>query len=106
MTEAELKKMTVKQLRALASEKTDLTGMSGMKKEELVVALVEKLGIKKEVKKAGTEAPKDKQATKKEIKRLKQKRNELFQANTKNRKQLRNIRRRVRKLKKNLRKVS
>ena len=106
MTEAELKKMTVKQLRALASEKTDLTGLSGMKKEELVAALIEKLGVKKEVKKAGAEALKDEQTAKKEIKRLKQKRKELLQAKTKNKKQMRNIRRRVRKLKRNLSKVS
>ena len=106
MTEAELKKMTVKQLRVLASEKTDLAGLSGMKKDALVVALVEKLGVTKEVKKAGTDALKNKQAAKNEIKRLKQKKQEFLQEKTLNKKQMRNIRRRVRRLKKNLRKVS
>lgn len=106
MTEAELKKMTVKQLRELANEKTDLTGLSGMKKEALVVALVEKLDIKKEVEKAGAGTLKDKQTAKNEIQRLKQKRTELLQAEVKSKKQMRNIRRRVRKLKRSIRRVS
>lgn len=104
MTEAELRKMTVKQLRELAAEKTDIAGITGMKKEELVTALIGKLGIDIS-KKVTDEALKDKKSAKKEVFRLKQKKQEVLQGKTKNIQQLRNIRRRVGKLKRYLRKV-
>ena len=105
MKEADLKKMTVKQLRELATEKTDLTGLSGMKKEMLVKAMIDKLGVDSSKKVAG-EALKNKQAAKKEIVRLKRKKQELLKFGAKkNPQQLRNIRRRARSLKRHLRKI-
>jgi hypothetical protein len=45
MDRSELEKMTVVQLREKASEYEDIKGVSGMKKEDLVAAVAEKLGI-------------------------------------------------------------
>ena len=104
MSEEELKKMTVKQLKELAAEKTDLTGLSGMKKEVLIKALIEKLHVEAPKKVTGA-ALKDKQTAKIEIRRLKQKKQELLRAASRNPQQLRNVRRRVRNLKRFIRKV-
>ena len=105
MKDAELKKMTVKQLRELAAEKTELTELSSMKKDELLIALAGELE-RKEPKKESGKGEKDPKATKNEIIRLKQKKEKLLQAKSKNPKQLRNVRRRIRNLKRIMRKVS
>ena len=105
MTYAELKKMTVKQLREFAKDKTELTGLSSMKKDELLNTLAGELE-RKEPKKESAKGKKDPRATKNEIIRLKQKKEDLLQAKSKNPKQLRNVRRRIRNLKRIMRKVS
>lgn len=45
MDRTELQKMTVVQLREKASEYEDVKGVSGMKKDDLVALIAEKLGI-------------------------------------------------------------
>jgi len=45
---AELKKKTVAQLKEMAGEHPDISGVSGMKKDQLLDALAEKLGIDNE----------------------------------------------------------
>lgn len=109
MTEAELKKMTVKRLRDLAAEKTEIQGLTGMKKEELVSALIEELKIKIEKEAPPAEKKEvvlDSKSAKKEITRLKQKKSDLLGGKSLNSKQLKNIRRRMRNLKRIMRKVS
>ena len=44
-SEKDLERMTVKELRAIATEETDLAGIHAMKKAELVAALKEAKGI-------------------------------------------------------------
>jgi len=105
LTEQEMRKMTVKDLRVWAQENTALVGVTSMKKDLLVEALMEELGIETEKKKAKLDV-KDRQATKNEILRLKEKQQKLLEEKTKNPDQLKNIRRRIRRLKKELRKVS
>ena len=70
---AELKKKTVAQLKEMAGEYPDLTGISGMKKDQLLDTLAEKLGIEKETAKPKTVKKKEKGkgAIKKQIKELK-----------------------------------
>ncbi len=69
----ELEKMKVTDLRELAKEKTELTGLSGLHKDELVAALAQALGIEKPHKVAhGAEKTKIKQ----QIRALKVKRDE------------------------------
>ena len=45
-TEKPLEKMTVKALREIAKDIPEITGVHGMKKEELIVAITEARGIK------------------------------------------------------------
>lgn len=70
---AELKKKTVAQLKEMAAEHSDITGVSTMKKDQLLEALGGKLGI--EVTAAKPKAAKKKQqgkgSLKKRIKELK-----------------------------------
>lgn len=99
MTEADLKKMTVKDLKALAAEKTELTGVTDMRKDALIEAIIKELGIEKETKKVAADAINNKMAAKKEILRLKQKKEELLNSSKATPRQLKNIRRRVRSLK-------
>jgi len=47
-TEKPLEKMTVKALREIAKEIPEITGVHGMKKEELLVAINEVRGVKEE----------------------------------------------------------
>lgn len=70
---SELKKKTVAQLREMAAEHSELTGASGMKKEQLLDALSEKLGIARDEgkPKPGKKKQKGKGAIKKTIKELK-----------------------------------
>ncbi len=110
MTESELKKMTVKQLKEYASEHTKLSGMSGMKKDALVSAIIDELGIDEPGKELSKVEKKkglnDKGAIKIEILRLKQKKSELQEQDVNNSNQFRNIRRRIRNLKRKIQKVS
>ena len=46
-TEKPLEKMTVTVLREMAKEIPDITGVHGMKKEELIVAINEVRGVRK-----------------------------------------------------------
>ncbi len=97
--------MTVKQLKEYVSEHTKLSGVSGMKKDALVSAIKDELGIestKVEMKKG----LKDKSAIKTEILRLKHKKSELQEQDVNNSNQFRNIRRRMRNLKRQIQKVS
>lgn len=70
---AELRKKTVVQLREMAGEYEDMTGVSGMKKDDLLDALADKLGIEKEAAKAKPSKKKarGKGAIKKRIRELK-----------------------------------
>jgi hypothetical protein len=70
---AELKKNTVARLREMAMEYPDLTGVSGMKKDDLLHVLADKLGIEKVAAKpkAGKKKAKGKGAIKKQIQKLK-----------------------------------
>ena len=114
MTEPELKKMTVKKLREFASKNTELSDISGLKKDALITAIVEALGVdapKKQTSKDESKKETGKKLSKKkeikiEIVRLKQKKEELLKQKTKKSGQIRNIRRRVRNLKRMSRRVS
>jgi hypothetical protein len=53
-TEKPLEKMTVKALREMAKEIPEITGVHGMKKEELIVAINEVRGVKEETVKEET----------------------------------------------------
>jgi len=70
---AELKKKTVTQLKEMAAEYPDITGVSGMKKDQLLDAIAGKMGIEKEAAKAKPAKKKTtgKGAIKKRIKELK-----------------------------------
>ena len=104
--EKELDRMTVKELRAIASETTDLVGVHAMKKAELLAGIKEARGIKEE------KAPKKKivKATvtvknlKAKIVELKAKREEARKAM--DRRMVEIYRRKINRLKKGTRKVS
>ncbi len=100
MKTSELKKMTVKQLRELAKDDSSIIGATAMKKDELVEALSEEDDT---VQEKGTSGPISKDQAKSEIVRLKDKMARLSEGDSKNVKQLKNIRRRIRNLKRNLR---
>ena len=104
--EKDLDRMTVKELKAVAAETTDLVGIHAMKKAELLAAIKEAQGIKEE------KAPKEKivkgATTVKQLKTkviaLKSKREE---ARTAKDKRLVDIyRRKINRLKKGTRKIS
>jgi len=111
-TEKPLEKMTVKALREIAKDIPEITGVHGMKKEELIVAINEVRGVEektvkadksikeKPVKKAGA-APGD---IKKKIKALKAQRQTALGAQDK--KMATIYRRRISRLKKKSRKVA
>ena len=66
-TEKPLEKMTVKALREMAKEIPEISGVHGMKKEELIVAINEVRGVKEETAKEETaEAETVKEETAKE----------------------------------------
>ena len=104
--EKDLDRMTVKELREVAAESTDLVGIHAMKKAELLTAIKEAKGIKEE------KAPKEKvakeAATVKEIKEkiveLKAKRKEARK--TKDKRMVHILRRRINRLKKETRRIS
>ena len=104
--EKDLDRMTVKELRAIASETTDLVGVHAMKKAELLAGIKEARGIKEE------KAPKKKvvKATvtvkdlKAKIVELKAKREEARKAMDKRMVEI--YRRKINRLKKDTRKLS
>jgi len=98
----DLEKMKADALRELGKEKTDLEGLSGMKKDQLVEELAAKLGIEKPHKRI--EAGLGKRKIKAEIKALKQHRDEAIQA--KNADELRRVRQRMHGLKRKLRRMA
>ena len=104
--EKDLDRMTVKELRAIASETTDLVGIHAMKKAELLEGIKEARGIKEE------KAPKKKvvkdTVTVKDLKakivELKAKREEARKAMDKRMVEI--YRRKINRLKKDTRKLS
>lgn len=75
--EKPLEKMTVKDLRDIAKEITDIVGVHGMNKGDLIAAIKEARGITDETKKCST----DVRQTKAQIKALKEQRNQALAAN-------------------------
>ena len=104
--EKDLERMTVKELRTLAAESTDLVGVHAMKKAELLAAIKEEKGIKEE------EAPKKRieeggitvKQLKVKIVELKRKRREAREAKYK--RMVNILRRRINRVKKRARKLS
>lgn len=95
-----LEKMTVKDLREMAKEMPEITGVHGMKKEELIVAIRDARGIKAApVKKADATIA----ALKKKIRALKVERQAALE--TKNRKMATIYKRRISRLKKKTRRA-
>jgi len=96
-----LEKMTVKDLREMAKDMPGITGVHGMKKEELIVAIKEVKGIKDEpVKKADASVGE----IKKQIKALKVQRQGALEAQ--DRKMATVYKRRISRLKKKSRKAA
>ena len=91
----ELKKMTVPKLRDLAKQATDLQGVMGMKKEELIEAIAKAQGIAYETlaKDVTTIS-----SVKQEIRALQKHRDELL-ASSKERVKIARMRRKIKKLK-------
>ncbi|NVM26068.1 MAG: Rho termination factor N-terminal domain-containing protein [Desulfobacterales bacterium] len=103
--EKDLERMTVKELKALAAESTDVVGIHAMKKAELLAAIKEAKGIKEE------KAPKKKaekgaitvRELKAKIVELKEKRQEARKA--KDKRMVDILRRRINRAKKRTRKI-
>lgn len=103
--EKDLERMTVKELKALAAESTDVVGIHAMKKAELLAAIKEAKGIKEE------KAPKKKaekgaitvRELKAKIGELKEKRQEARKA--KDKRMVDILRRRINRAKKRTRKI-
>ncbi len=99
--EKPLEKMTVKDLREMAKEMPEISGVHGMKKEELIVAIKEAKGIKDEpVKKADASV----RELKKKIRALKAERRTALEASDK--KMATIYKRRISRLKKKSRKAA
>lgn len=95
----ELQKTTVSRLRELAKEYPDVTGVSGMRKEQLVDTLADRMGIDKPHKVA---VGVDKASIKAQIRDLKKVRDQAIQAKDKGkmvstRRELHQLRRQLRK---------
>jgi hypothetical protein len=111
-TEKPLEKMTVKALREIAKDIPEITGVHGMKKEELIVAINEVSGVEEKTVKADKsikEKPVKKTGTppgeiKKQIKALKAQRQAALGAQDK--KMATVYRRRISRLKKKSRKAA
>jgi Rho termination factor, N-terminal domain len=91
----ELRKMTTPKLRDLAKQETDLKGVGGMEKEELIKAIAKAKGI------AYDESTKDINAihaVKQDIRRLNKQKAEML-ASSPDRKKIKRIKRRVKLLK-------
>lgn len=104
--EKDLEQMTVKELRTVAAETTDLVGVHAMKKAELLAAIKEARGIteekplREEVEKAGVTV----KQLKAKIVELKRKRQEAREQ--KDRRMIQILRRRINRVKKRTRKLS
>ncbi len=104
--EKDLDRMTVKELKAVATESTDIVGIHAMKKAELLAAIKKAKGIKEE------KAPKNKvekeaitvKQLKTKIIELKAKRKEA--RNVKDKRMVHILRRKINRLKKETRKIS
>jgi hypothetical protein len=114
--EKDLELMTVKELRAIAAEETDLVGVHAMKKAELLAAIKEAKGIEEEKapkekapkEKAPAEKAKKEELTSKELKakitELKVKKEEFRKA--RDRRMVEVLRRRINRAKKRTRKLA
>ena len=100
--EKPLDKMTVKELREVAKEIPDITGVHGMNKGELYSAILKARGIEEKPKKAKADA--SVKAIKEKIKSLKAKRTQALE--DKDGKMARVYKRRVSRLKKRSRKAA
>jgi len=104
--EKDLDRMTVKELKEVAAESTDLVGIHAMKKAELLAAIKDAKGIKKE--KAPKEKIENEVVTVKELKEkiiaLKVERKEARKARDK--RMVHILRRKINRLKKETRKIS
>ncbi|UCG52723.1 MAG: transcription termination factor Rho [Candidatus Latescibacterota bacterium] len=103
----ELEKMTVIKLREETKKFPDVKGVSGMKKEELIALLVEKLDIKvpEKKKKKAPSVPKNKMTLKKKIMELRGQK-EAARAEKDSRKKVTVLRKRIHSLKRQLRKIA
>jgi hypothetical protein len=103
--EKDLDRMTVKELRAIAAEETDLVGIHAMKKAELLEAIKNAKGIleKKVPKKKVEKAEITVKELKTKIIELKEKREEFRQ--TSDKRMLELLRRRINRTKKRTRKI-
>jgi len=99
--EKPLEKMTVKELREIALEIPQITGVHGMNKQDLLVAIKEAKGITDEPKKQASASIRQLKA---KIKELKLKRQEALEA--KDRKMATIYRRRISRLKKKTRRAA
>jgi hypothetical protein len=99
--EKPLDRMTVKELREIAKQIPGITGVHGMNKGDLLVAIKEERGIKDEPKKKASSSVRD---IKSSIKALKIKRKEALAA--KNKDQATILRRKISKLKKKSRQAA
>ena len=101
-----LDKMTSKELREIAREIPDLTGVHAMKKEEMLKAIKEAKGIKgkKPVKKKAPKKKFDLKGLKKNIRILKEEKQAAHMA--KDRKKVDILRRRINRMKKRTRKIA
>jgi hypothetical protein len=97
----DLERMTVKELRAIAAEETDLAGIHAMKKAELLTAIKEVKGITE--RKAKTEALSGKEL-KAKVAELKAKKEEFRKA--RDRRMVEVLRRRINRAKKKTRKLA
>ncbi|NIM20607.1 MAG: transcription termination factor Rho [Candidatus Latescibacteria bacterium] len=97
----QLRKMTVVKLREEAQKFPDVKGVSGMKKEQLIELLCEKLGIDTHVRLE--KIPADREALKKKIRELKTKRGDALAR--KEYKEAALYRRRIHHVKRHLRKA-
>jgi len=93
MDYAELKKKTAEELREMAGQYPDVTGIATMKKEHLLLLLCQKLGIKKEKHHHHAGPAATKGSMKKKIRELKGLRGAALEK--KDRSQLRKIRRQI-----------
>lgn len=98
---SELRKMTVPKLRELAKESTDLQGVGGMQKEELVQAIAKAKGIEFVAAKDLTTVT----AVKQHIRALKKQRDEIL-SSSKDAKKVGIIRRKIKLLKRTTRQLA
>jgi hypothetical protein len=99
--EKPLEKMTAKELREVAMEIPEISGVHGMNKPELISAIKKARGIEEQVTKKSDASVRD---IKKQIKALKLKRAEAIEANDK--KMATVMRRRISRLKKKTRRAA